>query len=317
MSAGLARDYLHELDAKVAEGVASLPGRFRRRQVARLVAAQQADGGFPGRQGGSDLYYTSFALRAFDVLGADEPKVLALAAAWLGQCKGKAVDAVDCFCLLSSVRALRHRGVGAAEAEAQQIASTLEACRAADGGYAKAEADRGSVYHTFLAALCWQMLGEAVPEGAKALGFVRSCQRPDGGFGDDVHEKTADAGGTNPTAAAVAVLTVLGELDETTAAAAAGFLAGMQRLDGGFAPHAAAPVGDLVSTFTALVSLGACGATGDVNRAQLGRFVKGLVVRDGGFRATAADDGVDVEYTYYGLGTLGLLSLETERGGCS
>ncbi len=309
--------YLDELDGRLAQGIARLPARFRIRQRDCLAAAQNSDGGFAGRRGGSDIYYTSFGLRAASLLDQDDVGFWERAAGYLAD-RCPATDVVECFCILSSVRALRHRGrtlwpVAEEAAAREAIEQTLNRCRGADGGHAKAEGGDGSVYHTFLAALCWQILGRPMRAGSDELGFVRSCRRADGGFADG---PTADAGGTNPTAAAIALLAMHEALDEATARGAAGFLAAMQRPDGGFAAHATAPVADLMSTFTALVALAACGATGLVSRAQVGRFAKGLAAPDGGFRATPADDAVDVEYTYYGLGTFGLLSLETQRG-CS
>ena len=43
---------------------------FRRRHAAWFAAAQTADGGFPGRQGPADLYYTGFGLRGLALLDA-------------------------------------------------------------------------------------------------------------------------------------------------------------------------------------------------------------------------------------------------------
>ena len=45
-----------------------MPAGTRRRHTDYLTAAQNPDGGFPGREGGSDLYYTGFALRSLAVL---------------------------------------------------------------------------------------------------------------------------------------------------------------------------------------------------------------------------------------------------------
>ena len=55
--------YLERLTLRLVDGLARLPAEFRARHAAYLSAAQNADGGFSGREGGSDLYYTSFALR--------------------------------------------------------------------------------------------------------------------------------------------------------------------------------------------------------------------------------------------------------------
>src|SRR3954470_21841838 len=61
--------YLEELTLRLAAGIAGLPESLRARQTKYLLAAQREDGGFAGREGGSDLYYTGFALRSLAMLG--------------------------------------------------------------------------------------------------------------------------------------------------------------------------------------------------------------------------------------------------------
>ena len=61
--------YLEQLTIRLAQGIGELPVEVRDAHAGYLKAAQQADGGFAGREGGSDLYYTSFALRALAILG--------------------------------------------------------------------------------------------------------------------------------------------------------------------------------------------------------------------------------------------------------
>ena len=61
--------YLAELTTRLAAGIAELPEATRDRHAKYLLAAQRADGGFAGREGESDLYYTGFALRSLALLG--------------------------------------------------------------------------------------------------------------------------------------------------------------------------------------------------------------------------------------------------------
>ena len=61
--------YLRDLTVRLAGGVAELPPAVRARHAAYLKSAQRSDGGFAGRAGESDLYYTGFALRSLAVLG--------------------------------------------------------------------------------------------------------------------------------------------------------------------------------------------------------------------------------------------------------
>ncbi|MGI9518238.1 MAG: prenyltransferase/squalene oxidase repeat-containing protein, partial [Pirellulaceae bacterium] len=60
--------YLQDLTLRLAAGISHLPQDVRERHAQYLKAAQCDDGGFGGRMGDSDLYYTSFALRALAIL---------------------------------------------------------------------------------------------------------------------------------------------------------------------------------------------------------------------------------------------------------
>ena len=82
--------YLEQLTLRLANGVAGLPESVRRRHGDFLCSAQQADGGTVGRQGGSDLYYTGFALRGLAVLGQLNGPVAESAARFLkGRLSGR------------------------------------------------------------------------------------------------------------------------------------------------------------------------------------------------------------------------------------
>ena len=116
-----------------------------------------------------------------------------------------------------------------------------------------------------------------------------------------------EEGGTNPTSAAVACLLIHKTLEPRMAERAAAFIASMQRDDGGLAAHHTAPVSDLMSTYTGLLTLDKLDALGTVELGPVGGFVREMEATNGGFRATTCDDVVDLEYTYYGLGTLALL----------
>src|SRR5262249_28433943 len=92
--------YLWRLTARLADGIARLPQAVRDRHAAYLRIAQNADGGFSGREGGSDLYYTGFALRGLAVLDALTPEVCARAAGFLRGSLARQTSVVDFFSLL-------------------------------------------------------------------------------------------------------------------------------------------------------------------------------------------------------------------------
>ena len=63
-------------------------------------AMQNPDGGFPGREGDSDLYYTGFALRGLAVLDALTPEICDRAAGFLRGCLTRQASVVDFFSFL-------------------------------------------------------------------------------------------------------------------------------------------------------------------------------------------------------------------------
>jgi len=183
-----------------------------------------------------------------------------------------------------------------------RVAETLETCRSRDGGYAKTPGGvAGSTYHTFLVALCYQLLGEPLPRAEEAVRFIQSRRREDGGF---VEVAPMRRGGTNPTAAAAGLLQMAeagipdGVID---------FLAAMRSEEGGLRANGRAPLGDVLSTFTGLWTLEQLGGLDRVDTGAALRYVRLLELPGGGFRGGLWDDQTDVEYTFYGLGCLALL----------
>ncbi len=314
MRQSAARRYLLDLERLVQTGVRALPQGFVARQAAYVRSAQNGDGGFPGRDGASDPYYTSFALRTAHLCdGSTEPALWHRAGDYLTAANGSVAGIVDCFCLLYVAHLVGQYGWdGWDERERAEVVAaagrTIGACHHSDGGYARAPGGPPSLYHTFLATLCCGLLDVPEPDGADVLRLVRAHGCAGGGFADLV-EDVDTGGGVNPTAAAVGLLSMAGRLQEISVSGTAGLLLAMQREDGGFAPHADAPASDLLSTFTALLSLEALGAAGRARLADVGRFVKALSAPVGGFRGSRLDGTPDLEYTFYGLATLGLLAL--------
>src|SRR5207245_2248823 len=84
----------------LAAGIAELPEDFRARHAQYLLAAQRNDGGFAGREGGSDLYYTGFALRSLAMLGGLYGQPAERAAAFLRSRLGGKESIVDFLSLI-------------------------------------------------------------------------------------------------------------------------------------------------------------------------------------------------------------------------
>lgn len=307
--------YLVRLTATLAEKSADLPAATRRRHADFLRRCQNPDGGFAGRDPHSDLYYTAFALRGLAILDDLTIDVAERAAGFLRQRLMGQAQVVDFFSLLYA-GLLVQAAVGIdvlADAPANwpdRVVRLLESFRAADGGYARTPGGvGGSVYQTFLVALCYEMLARELPDAAAVLRFVRSRQRDDGGFVDLAPMKRS---GTNPTAAAVALLRMMDALDAATKSAVAGALISRQSAEGGFTANSRIPTADLLSTFTACWTLRDCEALDRIDRGTARRYVESLAHPGGGFRGGNWDHGVDVEYTFYGLGSAALLADPTD-----
>jgi geranylgeranyl transferase type-2 subunit beta len=307
--------YLLRLTLRLADGVSRLPAEVRARHAAYLQAAQNADGGFSGREGGSDLYYTGFALRGLAVLDALTPAICERAAGFLRDSLTRQASVIDFFSLLYACLLVQSGGgpdvLGDSPPDwPERVAQTLEGFRTSDGGYTKSiDGVSGSTYHTFLVALCYQLLGRPTPRLAEVVRFVASRRREDGGY---VEIAPMRRGGTNPTAAAVGLLQMASEempaaLDEVRDGVI-DFLAGMASPEGGLRANDRAPLADLLSTFTAAWTLEQLGGLRRLDAEQVRRYVESLQRPQGGFHGGLWDEGGDVEYTFYGLGVLGLFA---------
>ncbi len=302
--------YLEQLMLRLASGLGDTDPTWRASQAAYLIGSQREDGGFAGREGPSDLYYTSFALRGLALLGELDVSRASRAADFLNSRLTGQVPIVDFLSLIQSAAILSHAAgvdvlAGRDGTWRDRLAEALESLRRSDGGYAKtAEGQSSSLYHTFLVALAQQLVELPLVAPERLLDFVRSRRREDGGFVEMAPMKRS---GTNPTAAAIGLLKLLGALDETTRAAAIDFFADMQTDEGGLRANTRIPIADLLSTFTGLLSLGDLGDPAAIDRTAALSYVRSLGEDQGGYRGAAWDTGRDVEYTFYGIAAVALL----------
>ena len=309
--------YLEDLTLRLSRGIAELPEEYRARQVSYLLAAQREDGGFAGREGGSDLYYTGFALRSLAMLGELYGPPAELAAKFLRSRMSGQESIVDFLSLIYGGTLLQSAAgldifEQAAPSWRDSIATALDNLRRDDGGYAKGvEGNASSTYHTFLVLLVLELIGKQPPEPQKIVAFLRSQQAEEGGFREIRASKRA---GTNPTAAAIGTLRILGALDEPTRDETIDFLAEMQTDEGGLRANTRIPIADLLSTFTGVLTLQDLGGQQEIELAEVQKFVRSLCREEGGFHGAVWDMAHDVEYSFYGLGCMGLLvKLNTEH----
>src|SRR5438105_791707 len=303
--------YLTRLTNRLLDGIERLPTEVRERNTAYLLEAQNPDGGFSGREGGSDLYYTGFALRSLAVLQSLNPEVCTKAAGFLKQRMTGSAGVVDFFSLVVCCYLVPIGGGPDVLADAppdwrERVASTLETFRTPDGGYGKTPgAPHGSTYTSFLVALCLQLLGKELPGPERLTAFVKARRRDDGGY---VEISAMRRSGTNPTAAGVGLLQILGALDDEARFAVANFLAGLPSpFEGGLRANDRIPAADLLSTFTGGWTLDQLGCANKLDWERVRSYAEGCErPAVGGFRGGLWDDRTDVEYTFYGLGTLAL-----------
>lgn len=303
--------YLENLTLRLAVGANRLDEKVRARHAEFVKRAQNEDGGFSGRQGGSDLYYTGFGLRGLALLGELDGEPAQRAAKYLRGRLGGQAAIVDFFSLLYGAGLLNTAAGIDVFAEAagdwrSAIAALFESFRRPDGGYAKTEEGQSSsTYYSFLVVLSYELIGRPIADPQRLVDFVRSRQREDGGF---VEIGPMKRSGTNPTAAAIGTLKILGALDEATRQTTIDFLSEAQSDEGGLLANTRIPIADILSTFTGTLTLGDLNALDAIDTSAARRYVESMQLSDGGFVGGSWDQGTDVEYTFYGLAGLALLS---------
>lgn len=307
----LGNSYLHRLTMRLSAGVEQIPEPIRDQHVQFIAAAQKKDGGFGGREGEGDLYYTGFALRSLSILGALDGQLAKNAARFLRSRLAGQETVVDFLSLIYSA-ALLDFGTGIDVFEAattdwrDHVANKLNSLRRDDGGFAKGEEGKfSSTYHTFLVLLCLELIERPIPDEDKIVTFIRSQTADKGGFREIRVSKRA---GTNPTAAAIGALSILNAIDDDIEDDTVEFLSEMQTDEGGLRANTRIPIADLLSTFTGLLTLSDLNAADEIDIRAAMRYAIAMRQDHGGFLGAHWDQTCDVEYTFYGIGTIALLN---------
>ncbi len=279
--------YLEILDETLRAGWKMLPENLLQKHLQFIIEQQQPDGGFAGRAGGSDTYYTDFALRVITIISPDNPSI-ALTKNYINNLTTMPTDVIDIFNRTNIYRLLQETPI---------INEDIFIRQKCNGGMARPGEYTVSAYTTFLGELTQQIAEKNIFTYSTDAILQLKCS--DNGFSDTYGE---NIGQTNSTAAATALLTMAGGnvSDETLS-----FLAGMQTSAGGIGAYSLADA-DLLSTFTAMMTLLQSNALDKINMAMIARFTATCAEATGGF-AACPDDSPDVEYTYYGLAILALL----------
>ena len=304
-------DYLVLADYVIATGASLMKPAFRQLQRDFVLQKQQPDGGFGGRQGESDVYYSDFAVRVLDLL---EPRCPALEAVSrsLAALPDEPRSITECFNRLNLRRLLVRQGF-TADVKAWTLQDVLDRGVLAGGGWGDLATGRLSAYDTFLALLCRGMLEspDVADETAAAAHALQQLACADGGYAQTLG---MHRGQTCATAAVAAVLMMA---EKPVPEVAVRFLAAMQAQDGGLRAHADAACGDLLSAFTGFLTLLQLGVPQAVDLRALGRFLRTTARHGGGFGATVEDYAADVEYTYYGTALVSVLRSLAGVGGAT
>ena len=303
--------YLFQLADRVSRGLKTLDSERLDRHRTFLLTQQMDDGGFRGREGDSDLYYTGFAVRGLAVTGGLDGAHPEKIAEFLQQHPPLELNVIDLLSWLYTALVVQAAGGEDLLADAPadfvtQVSARLESTRVSDGGYAKSvKGSAGSTYHSFMVALTYELLGQKVPRPNRLIQFLYDRQRDDGGF---VEIAPMRRSGTNPTAAAVALLHSLGGMDPDIEDDVQGFLTDVVSTEGGFQANTRIPFADGLSTFTGLLTGQDLGRRDIIKPPQVLHWLESQIeAPEGGFRGASWDQQTDAEYTFYGLGILGLL----------
>lgn len=301
--------YLQDLTLRLAAGAARLDESVRQMHAQWLIDQQRDDGGFAGREGDSDPYYTAFALRGLWILDALTPEVGHAAAAFLRTRLERREGIVDLISLIFGA-AICEMAVGAEvigdddSRWVDNVAGLLESLRTEDGGFAKSPEGRaGSTYQTFLSVLCLELMGKQPQNPDRVIAFLNSQAHRDGGY---LEIRAAKRAGVNPTAAAIGTFKTLGALDQIDRSLTVDFLSEMQSDEGGFTANTRIPFADLLSSCTGMITLVDLDAADAVDVAAVRRYAESMQADGGGFTGFTLDHVADVEYTFYGIATLAL-----------
>jgi geranylgeranyl transferase type-2 subunit beta len=301
--------FLERLTLQLTIGAAQLPSELCQRHGDFVLQRQRPDGGWAGREGESDLYYTGFALRSLAILGLLDGPVAEKAADFLRKQMQTKQGWVDLLSLVygsqliqasSNIDCMSHIKTD----WQSNLSGLLQELRRGDGGFAKSiEGQVGSTYQTFLVIVCMELMKQTIPEAEKAIAFLMGQRQADGGF---LEIRVAKRSGTNPTAAAIAALRCLESLDAAIGQNAGEFLLDLQEERSGFAANTRMPMPDLLSTFTACVTLCELEMGEAIDWQGVEHYASSMQRLTGGFSGFELDPGEDVEYTFYGLGTMAL-----------
>jgi hypothetical protein len=267
-----------------------------------LLSQLHASGGFSGRDGSPDLYYTVFGIEGLLALQADLPHQSL--AQWLAtHTDGSQLDFIHLCCLIRSQAAMQNTAW--LEQHRSHISTRLEEQhRTPCGGYhVKPKQAHGNAYASLLAFAAYEDLRLPLPQAQRLRDCLDGLRTADHAWSN---EAGLPLGMAPPTAA---VLTLYRRMSWPTPPQSLHWLLSCLHDQGGFLAFPQAPLPDLLTTAVVLHSLASSEANLQPLQEPCLDFIDSLWSAAGGFHGNWTDHELDCEYTYYGLLALGHLSL--------
>lgn len=266
-----------------------------------VEGSQNEDGGFPDRDGNSDLYYTVFAIDALTALQTAVPEEK-LVPYLQSYGDGEGLDFIHLCCLARVWSAMQTNSIDAETLS--RLLERIEAFRTPEGGYDQTEGSRhGTAYGCLLGygSYADHKREPANPDGIRQC--LTDLKSPTGGWQNDTIFPIASS---LATGAAISLCrNLLHPIPDDTMH----WLLQCYHPQGGFLAFPDAPLPDLLSTAVSLHALDGLQAPLEKIKEPCLDFVDSLWTAAGGFHGTWEDDILDLEYTYYGLLALGHLAL--------
>lgn len=264
------------------------------------------DGGFAGRDGSSDIYYTMFGLSCAAALNLRLPN--GQIECYLRNIEPEKLDLPHLLCLVKCHTALfrlQHPALTRVAGHSSNMRKFFFRGALLDAAKNMLEHDSSNMlmgaYGWFLRMNLAQDCGLEVPGWSAVADLLEIFRKPDGGFSNFPETVTAS---TNATVAAVLLKRQLtGEIDER----ALRWISGQVSTDGGFKAFPAAAVSDLLSTATSLFALNFCGMLDKNSRNTAKNYIFSTWLESGGFAGIPDEGTADCEYTFYGLLAAGAL----------
>lgn len=221
-------NFIKRLTLLLGSGIEDLDRSFQRQILDYIWSQQRSDGGFSGRKGSGEIYYTSFALRALALLGELQNDIRTQ----------KVFQFLDCYLkrildLRDSKGRILLSGVDLTSFQfsAQLLEWTLDQdiftryslnkkeflpliwkqYERPDGGFSSSlKSSCSSVYQSFLFGVSLQLSDQTFSERRyqQLETFLWKQQRKNGGFSDLSVLRNS---GTNPTVAALGLLEILAD----------------------------------------------------------------------------------------------------------